>query len=130
MPEFSENAPTVDEFLAIRAATGLSPFNAEATRTALENTLYGIWLRDGAHLIGMGRLIGDGGTFVQVTDIAVHPDHQRKGYGNAIMQRLMDWADTHLPSGCYISLIADPGAERLYQRFQFEFRTGMARTVP
>ncbi len=130
MPEFSDRAPDLDAFRALRAAAGLGAFGAEATRVALANTLYGAWLWDSDLLVGMGRLIGDGGTFVQVTDVAVHPDHQGQGYGAAIMARLMAWADRHLPRGCYISLIADAGAERLYQRAGFDFRTGMARTVP
>ncbi len=130
MPEFSDTPASLDEFRSMRAKAGLSPFSIEATRVALENTLYGAWLRKDGALIGMGRLIGDGGMFAHVTDIAVDPAHQRQGHGGRIMANLMAWADTHLPTGCYISLIADPGAEALYQRHGFDFRTGMARTVP
>jgi GNAT superfamily N-acetyltransferase len=75
----------------------------------------------------MGRLIGDGGCFAQITDIAVHPDHQRQGLGTQVMAALMGWAEANLPKGCYISLIADPGAENLYAKFGFTERYGMAR---
>lgn len=46
------------------------------------------------------------------------------------MTRLLVWADENLPSGCYISLIADQGAEELYAKRGFDQRTGMARRVP
>ena len=33
----------------------------------------------------MGRVIGDGGLFFQVVDIAVEPAHQGRGLGKAIV---------------------------------------------
>jgi len=129
-PEFSDLCPSVAAFQALRAAAGLSAFDAQATKVALGHTLYGAWLYQGEDLVGMARLIGDHGCFAQVTDVAVHPELQRQGWGDQIMTRLMVWADQNLPSGCYISLIADPGAEALYVKHGFDPRTGMARRVP
>ncbi|WP_299670426.1 GNAT family N-acetyltransferase [uncultured Roseobacter sp.] len=129
-PDFSAQAPDLAAFRALRRAAGLSVVGEEATRIALRNTLHGVWLWEGDQLVGMARLIGDGGSFAQVTDVAVHPRLQRQGWGHRIMARLMRWADDTLPSGCYISLIADPGAEALYERHGFALRTGMARRVP
>lgn len=129
-PEFSEQIPTVEEFQALRAVAGLSVYSRHATQISLDKELYGVWLRDGPELVGMARLIGDGGGFAQVTDVAIHPRLQRQGWGGKIMEHLMDWADRELPAGCYISLIADPGAERLYEKHGFKTRVGMARRVP
>ncbi len=130
MPDLSDRPATVAEFRALRDATGLGAFPEGATETALRNSLYAVWLRDDAGtLIGMGRLVGDGGCFAQITDIAVHPSHQRTGLGSQIMQALMDWAGANLPPDCYISLIADPGAEALYAKFGFSPRHGMARSA-
>ncbi|MCR9086838.1 MAG: GNAT family N-acetyltransferase [Rhodobacteraceae bacterium] len=130
MPDFSTTPASPAEFMALRDSTGLGAFSARSSEIALANTLHGVWLRDGPTLVGMGRLIGDGGCFAQVTDICVAPDLRGRGWGQAIVTRLMRWADAHLPSGCYISLIADPGAERLYERAGFIYRTGMSRSVP
>ncbi|MEL6644444.1 MAG: GNAT family N-acetyltransferase [Pseudomonadota bacterium] len=128
--EASDSVPSIAEFRGLRVAAGLSDFGEEATRISLSNSQHGVWLRDTGTLIAMGRLIGDGGAFAQVTDIAVHPNWQRQGLGHRIMTELMAWADANLPTGAYISLIADAGAERLYERHGFTHRTGMARTVP
>ena len=130
MAEFSDKAASVAEFRGLREATGLGAFSEEATRASLEQTLHAVWMRD-AHgtLVAMGRVIGDGACFAQVTDIAVHPDLQGRGLGREVVHALCAWIDAHLPQGCYVSLIADPGAERLYAKFGFEPRFGMARTV-
>ncbi|MDP5216796.1 GNAT family N-acetyltransferase [Ruegeria sp. 2205SS24-7] len=129
MPEFSTAPPSIAEFRALRDAAGLGSFSIAATEIALANTLHGVWLRERDTLIGMARLIGDGGCFAQVTDVTVHPRFQGRGHGGTIMRRLMTWAHEHLPPDCYISLIADPGAERLYASAGFSPRTGMARTA-
>ncbi|MBF9036883.1 GNAT family N-acetyltransferase [Rhodobacterales bacterium HKCCE2091] len=130
MIDFDGAPASVAEYLALRSAAGLSPYDPDAARIGLSATLHGTWGRDAdGALVAMGRLVGDGGCFAQVTDIAVRPDRQRQGLGRAVMTRLMDWAGANLPAGCYLSLIADPGAERLYESFGFELRTGMARRV-
>lgn len=130
MPEFSDRAATPAEYAKLREITGLGARSLGAARIGLDATLFGVWVRSGQDLIGMGRVIGDGGCFVQITDVSVAPDFQGQGFGSRILARLLAWCDSTLPSGCYISLIADEGAEQLYQRAGFEYRTGMARTVP
>lgn len=69
--------------------------------------------------IGMGRLIGDGGCFFQVVDIAVHPEHQGRGLGKAIMEAIMTYVSQELPDSAYVSLIADVPANKLYEKFGF-----------
>lgn len=69
----------------------------------------------------MGRVIGDGGCFYQVVDIAVHPEYQRRGIGFQVMTRLMEQLRAGAPETAYVSLIADGEAWRLYEKFGFEF---------
>ena len=130
MSRLSDSPATVEEYIALRSAAGLTGYSVEAATIGLGATMHGAWLRtETGRLIGMGRLIGDGGCFAQVTDIAVHPEFQRQGLGRAIMTELMGWAEVNLPKGCFISLIADPGAEKLYQSFGFDFRMGMGLRI-
>lgn len=121
--------PEVEEYVALRRLTGLGDRTLGAARIGLANTLHAVTVRESAALIAMGRIIGDGGTFVQVTDIGVDPAHQGRGIGSEVVRRLNAWCDAHLPPTCYISLIADPGAEGLYERAGFNFVTGMSRHV-
>lgn len=116
--------PHVDEYLHLRQIAGLSGFSLEAAEKGLAGTLYAVVIEEDGVAVGMGRLIGDGGCFAQVVDIAVDPAHQGRGLGKLIMKNLMDYADEALPKGAYISLIADVPANRLYAQF------GFAETAP
>lgn len=130
MPSFSARAATVREYCDLRDAAGLVAFPEENACIGLANTLTAVWLRDAGRLIGMARIIGDGGCFAQVSDVAIHPDFQRQGLGARVLEQLLRQARETLPNGLYLSLIADPGAENLYAKFGFDSRHGMARTLP
>ncbi len=117
-PQTTLRNPTPDEYLRLRAAAGLSRFSRAAAECALPRTLFAVVIEDAGRAIGMGRLIGDGGCFFQIVDIAVDPDHQGRGLGKRIMAALMDHVAT-LPKGAYVSLIADTPADRLYAQLGF-----------
>ncbi|MFH8680436.1 GNAT family N-acetyltransferase [Streptomyces lydicus] len=95
-------------------------------------TWYGVVLRYEGEPIGMGRIIGDGGTAFQVVDICVHPAHQGRGLGKRIMAALAEELERRAPA--YVSLIADGPACFLYEKFGFAATTtldsiGMYRLV-
>ena len=69
--------------------------------------------------VGMGRVLGDGGWYFHVIDMAVLPEHQRRGFGDAILTALLDQVRNHAPKGAYVSLIADPPGSALYRRHGF-----------
>lgn len=112
--------PTPEDYVALRALGGLSPFSMEAAAEGLGGALFSVLLVDRGEAVGMGRVIGDGGCFFQIVDIVVHPAYQGYGFGTAIMKALMDWLRATAPKGAYVSLIADRPADRLYARFGFE----------
>jgi GNAT superfamily N-acetyltransferase len=68
----------------------------------------------------MGRVIGDGGTAFQVTDIAVLPEHRGQGLGKRIVAALVDWLRANAPKSAYVSLIADGPAKDLYAQYGFK----------
>jgi len=70
-------------------------------------------------IVGMGRIIGDGGCFYQVVDIAVLPAHQGRGLGKLIMREIMRYVEEQVPASAYVSLIADGQAQDLYAQFGF-----------
>lgn len=81
----------------------------------------------------MGRIVGDGGLFHQVTDIAVSKAWQGKGIGRAIMARIAKEIETNVPEGGYISLMADGTAWKMYEKYGFQLAApdslGMYRCV-
>lgn len=118
--ELKPELPDTDTFLFLRKCAGLSGYDREAADIGLKNSLYGVMLFDGDTPVGMGRLIGDGGLAVQVTDIAVLPAYQGRGLGKKIMAALTEFIETELPASTYVSLIADLPADRLYAQFGFK----------
>ncbi len=112
--------PSTEEYLHLRAVAGLSPFSQEAADKGLQGTVYAVSVLHEGGAVGMGRLIGDGGCFFQVVDIAVHPEHQGRGLGKAIMKAIMGHVKSELPTSAYVSLIADVPANKLYEKFGFK----------
>ncbi|QUD90787.1 GNAT family N-acetyltransferase [Phenylobacterium montanum] len=91
-----------------------------AAARGLAGSLFAVQLFMGDEAIGMGRVIGDGGCFFQVVDIAVDPRFQGRGYGKAIMVEIMAWLEAEVPPTGYVSLIADGPAKDLYAQFGFQ----------
>jgi GNAT superfamily N-acetyltransferase len=111
--------PSIDTYRMLRAGAGLSAKTVDAAAKGLQNTLFAVQvLLDGAP-VGMGRVVGDGGCFFQVVDIAVLPAHQGKGLGKVIMREIMAYVAREVPDSGYVSLIADGKAHALYAQFGF-----------
>ncbi|MEU6969741.1 GNAT family N-acetyltransferase [Kitasatospora aureofaciens] len=118
--ELRPGVPAVDVFRRLRTDAGLSDRTPEAVALGLPNTWHGVVLHHEGEPIGMGRIIGDGGTAFQIVDICVHPAHQGKGLGKRIMAALTEELDRRAPATAYVSLIADGPARVLYERFGFK----------
>ncbi|KWX72882.1 GNAT family N-acetyltransferase [Paenibacillus jilunlii] len=117
--ELRHERPSVEQYLALRMEAGLSAMSAEGAEIGLPRSIFAVTLYEEGSLVGMGRVVGDGGCFFQVTDIAVKPSCQGRGLGKIIMREIRSFLDT-VPDRSYISLIADGEAARLYVQYGFE----------
>ena len=127
--------PPVEAYLRLRQEAGLSPRTREQAVAALP----GSWaachvVEEGdGEVVGMGRLLGDGGFYFHVVDMAVLPDHQRRGLGDAMLAALLGRIHETAPAGAYVSLLADPPGRHLYERSGFREtapnRVAMAKTL-
>lgn len=117
--ELSLEVPGEDEYRALRSAAGLSAMTPEGARLGLPASWCAACLRVDGELVGMGRVVGDGGLFLFVVDIAVAPAWQGRGLGRRIMQALMDQVHARAPARTMVGLIADGTAHRLYEKFGF-----------
>lgn len=126
--------PAIADYLRLRVAAGLSPKTQEQATKGLPNSWFGVTVLHQGAPVGMGRIIGDGGTAFQIVDIALEPAHHNKGLGKAVMAALMQHLKANAPAGAYVSLIADGDARHLYAKYGFEPVTprsiGMAMLVP
>ncbi|HEX3343801.1 MAG TPA: GNAT family N-acetyltransferase [Polyangiaceae bacterium] len=114
-----EHVPSVDEYVRLRREAGLGAKTPEAARVGLANTWFGVTVRLGGEAVAMGRVIGDGGCFFEVVDIAVQPAHQRRGLGKRIMGALMEHLRANAPASAHVMLLADGPAHLLYEKFGF-----------
>ena len=112
--------PAIATYQHLRVAAGLSAKSTAAAAKGLPNSLFAVQILQGDEVVGMGRIIGDGGCFFQVVDIAVLPAHQGKGLGKRIMREIMQFIETDVPPSAYVSLIADGQAQDLYAQFGFQ----------
>ncbi|EXF23880.1 acetyltransferase [Nesterenkonia sp. AN1] len=81
------------------------------------------------NVVGMGRIVGDGGWYFLIADMAILPAHQGRGIGSAILDALLRQVQDSAPMGAYVTLTADPPGRRLYESRGFTDvaleRTGM-----
>ncbi|MEL6718573.1 MAG: GNAT family N-acetyltransferase [Bacteroidota bacterium] len=118
--EIVEEQIPIEVYQSLRVTCGLSAKSKEACLIGLKNSIHSIMVRKGDDIIGMGRIVGDGGCFCQVVDICVLPKYQGQGIGKVIMKSLVDFIKNNLPETCYTSLIADGDACYLYEKFGFQ----------
>ena len=113
------HTPTIEAYRHLRQASGLSPKALEAAERGLPNSLFSVQVLCDGEPVAMGRVIGDGGCFYQVVDIAVLPAHQGRGLGKTVMGEIASYIEREVPASAYVSLIADGAAYKLYQQFGF-----------
>ncbi|MBB4833496.1 ribosomal protein S18 acetylase RimI-like enzyme [Staphylococcus hominis] len=120
MIHYSNYPPNVKDYCELRAKAGMSPKSEAAAQKGLPHACFNITIYEESTLIGMGRVIGDGGTAFQIIDIAVHPYYQGQGFGKEILKQVMTFIENHAEKGTYVSLIADYPADQLYKKFGFQ----------
>ena len=95
----------------------------EALATVFGNSMFMCFVYAGDVLVGAGRVLADGLDCAYIADVAVHPDHQGRGLGMSIIQRLVAFSEKHKK----IILYANPGTEGFYSRLGFlQMNTAMA----
>lgn len=123
--------PSVTDYLSLRSRVGTGEKNSERARIAIENSLLTVCIYVESLLVGFGRIIGDGGITYIIGDIMVDKNYQRRGYANEIMKAIDDYLNEHTHEDSYVCLIAVSPADKLYNRYKFEYlpenKGGMVR---
>jgi GNAT superfamily N-acetyltransferase len=115
-----ERLPTVEEYVRLIAAVGFRPRRREAIELALRHSWFSVCAESAGEALGMGRVIGDGGLHLYLTDVVVHPAHQRRGVGTAIVAALTAWVDAAPFPNTVVGLIPTPGLVGFYQRHGYK----------
>jgi len=73
-------------------------------------------------IIGMARIIGDGGIAYYIQDVIIKPEYQRQGIGKQLMDKVMDYIRAHANNNSVIGLMSAKGKEAFYTRYGFMIR--------
>ena len=119
MFSIKEEVPDPQTFLALRSGAGMRSRSKEGIEKGLGKELYSVVLRlkETLEPVGMGRVVGDGGTIFVICDMAVLENWQRKGGGTMIMEELMEFILREAPPKSYVKLMAD--IDGFYERWGF-----------
>ena len=104
-----------DELSQLYRIAPLGEKPPDALRTVFGNSMFRCFVYAGEVLVGAGRALADGVDCAYIADVAVHPDHQGRGLGKAIIRRLVTLAEGHKK----IILYANPGTEPFYLELGF-----------
>ena len=86
---------------------------------ALPQTLYGVGALMNGTLIGMARVVGDGGLVYYIQDVIVHPNYQRQGIGTLMMDRIMAYIGARAAHNTIVGLMSAYGKESFYEKYGF-----------
>jgi GNAT superfamily N-acetyltransferase len=114
--------PTAEEHRGLSESVGWGDaFWWQAMPASLAGSTCGVVVHHGGgELVGMGRVVGDGAFYFYVQDVVVHPDHQGRGLGRAVVEGLVDLVRQQAPGHCFVGLFATPTAEGLYRSLGWE----------
>ncbi|KAI1323008.1 putative GNAT family N-acetyltransferase [Xylariaceae sp. FL0255] len=125
--------PSATDYLKVRVASGMSVKTAEQAAAVVRGSWYGCHIiftdtspADKSYasstetVIGVGRIISDGGWYFHIADIGVMLEHQRKGLGSAIFGDLLQYIEDNAAEGQpTVNLMATTNGRALYERHGF-----------
>jgi GNAT superfamily N-acetyltransferase len=117
------DAVNLEELSSLYRIAPLGDKPPAALATVFGNSMFTCFVYAGHALAGAGRVLADGLDCAYIADVAVHPDHQGRGLGKAIVSRLLELARGHKK----VILYAKPGTEGFYASLGFlPMNTAMA----
>jgi GNAT superfamily N-acetyltransferase len=117
-----EQLPSAAEYNRLRTLVGWGPYREEVIERSLPHTLYCVCALKGEEMVGMARVIGDAGLVYYVQDVIVIPNHQRRGIGTEMMDKVMAYVGAHASHNSIVGLMSAKGKEPFYQRYGFTLR--------
>jgi|TARA_B110000240_G_scaffold179009_1_gene208831 N-acetylglutamate synthase-like GNAT family acetyltransferase len=108
------------DYMSLRSSAGMAKRSLKGAQKGLGNEIYSvvIKIKKTNEIIGMGRIIGDGGTVFQICDMAVKSEWQNKGAGTMIMDDMMNYIEENAEENAYVNLLADVNG--FYENWGFE----------
>ena len=113
---------SVKDFQMLRDSVGWKHLNERDVKVSIKKSMFVASAIDGGKTVGMGRIIGDGGTHGTLVNVIVLPEYQGKGVGKKIVHRLMErcqeFANKH--DQFIVELVPSAGNHEFYVKCGFK----------
>lgn len=121
------NSLSVSEYVHILNTVGWKLPSMRLLKISLENGVNVKCVVQGK-TIGMARFVSDGGYAGLIMDVVVIPKYQRRGYGELLIESLLDYIKNGLEDGeeVMIQLLSAPGKQSFYSLFGFKVKKEVA----
>lgn len=121
---FTNNPPTLEEYMDMREQVHFVKLSERIANNALKNAFYLLCVRDGEKVVGMTRILSEGGYANFITDVIVIPEYQGRGIGSELMRRTMAYLQGTLEEGekIVLYLMSASDKEPFYRKFGFRDR--------
>ena len=115
------NEITVEQYLDIRSAVNWRQLTRKQAESALGHSLIVVGAYEDGHLVGMGRIVGDGAVICYVQDLIVRPEYQRKKVGSKVLSALITYVESLREEGSQmmLCLMCAKGREPFYEKHGF-----------
>ena len=129
---------SVEEYNDLRASVDFITIRPRRAETALANALFKVIARDASgRVIGMTRVVGDGGYVYFICDVIVRPECQSQGLGRRLIETTLAWLESQVEAGetIMVNLMSAMGKENFYEKLGFHTRpfgnhgSGMSRWI-
>ena len=123
---------TADEVNFLRASIGFRQISYEQIKTGLDGSAFIVAAYDQRQIVGMTRLIWDGGMVALIPDVLVLPEYQMKGIEQEMITRLLDFLRSKLKPGFGIQVDVKVWnhKETFSESLGFQISTQERRGVP
>jgi GNAT superfamily N-acetyltransferase len=131
------NKISLADYTGLRHSVGWSAVEDAQAKIGIDNSFFLVVAMAQGRAVGMTRVVSDGGYFMLIVDVVVHPDYQGKGIGYEMMAQVMAHIHAYLQPGqsAMVNLMAAKGKEPFYEKFGFIERpndklgAGMVQTI-
>lgn len=118
---FVENELKVTDFIRMKDEAFNTNCDILTAKASLNGSLYLLHVELNGEVIGMARIVGDGGYVNFLADVIVIPKYQGLGIGSKIMKRIISHVKTNIQqdSNTMIAIFSAKGKEGFYEKFGF-----------
>ena len=118
-----DNIESIDLF-SLRESVGWKKLSIRQIEIALINTMCMVSIIKDNKCIACGRVVGDKSMKGVLSDIIVHPDYQKHGYGKIVVTNLLEQISNYLDEGEQFQLEATPtnGNREFYMKCGMKYK--------